>query len=116
MKFLENFRPSRTLSEGERALVTHCSMFGSDGYPVAKMSKHWHWVEAFGVKGPPVVYKTKRDAVAAFEVFLGILHGALGEEARYRHIAELLERGYTEEQVRQAIRVALEENEGRLCA
>jgi len=61
------------LSTGENDILRHWSRWGSDGYPIRKMGRHWHWVESFGVKGAPVVYKTKRQAVAAFERYVAIL-------------------------------------------
>lgn len=55
-----------TLTEDENALLTHVSMWGSDGYPVHKLGRGWTW-EYRGIKGPPVVFKTKRAAVESFE-------------------------------------------------
>ncbi len=80
----------RGLSDDERALVTHVSRFGSDGYPVRKLTKSrcWVWGDFRSVKGPPTTFKTKREAVASFEAFLDVLHEALGEEAQARAIAE----------------------------
>lgn len=64
---------SKNLTEGESSILRHISMWGSDGYPVQKIRSRWHWVDMFGVKGAPVVYKTKREAVAAFELFHSML-------------------------------------------
>ncbi len=61
------------LTEGESNILRHISMWGSDGYPVQKIRRGWHWTEMFGVKGAPVVYKTKREAVSAFETFHSML-------------------------------------------
>ena len=61
------------LSEDEWALLNHCGRWGSDGYPVARVgSHHWTWGPWRSINGPPVVFKTKRLAVASFESCLGI--------------------------------------------
>jgi hypothetical protein len=66
--------------------MTHLHRWGSDGYPVRKLEKSRGWVWDYrSVKGP-VVFKTKREAVASFELFVGVLIEALGEEARERAI------------------------------
>ncbi len=67
----------RGITGGERELLAHISRWGSDGYPVAKAGRRWIWYEFYGVKGSPIVYRTKKDAVAAFETFHGILLDAL---------------------------------------
>lgn len=61
------------LSTGENDILKHNTRWGSDGYPIRKMGRNWHWVESFGVKGAPTVYKRKRDAELAFENYVGIL-------------------------------------------
>lgn len=68
----------RGLSEDERALLTHLSRFGSDGYPVVKLisRRGWVWEDWRSVRGAPTVYKTKREAVAAFERFYAVLRDA----------------------------------------
>jgi hypothetical protein len=64
----------RGLSTGENDFQRHMSMHGSAGYPIRKIKGgRWIWQPFFGVKGAPVVYKTKREAVAAVEAFLYIL-------------------------------------------
>lgn len=79
----------RRLTEGERELLKHVSMWGSDGYPIRRLgSRHWGWGDAYGVKGPPTVFKTKREAVASFERFYDVLLEINGEEARERYLAE----------------------------
>ena len=63
----------RGITEAERALMTHITRWGSDGYPVYKCgSKHWAWGRT-GVNGPPVVFPTKRAAIASFERFYDVL-------------------------------------------
>lgn len=67
-----------TLTEDENSLLVHVSMWGSDGYPVHKhhsagrRGPAWTW-EYRGIKGPPVVFKTKREAIASFEAYHSIL-------------------------------------------
>lgn len=61
------------LTESEGNFLRHMMMFGSDGYPVQKAGSRWIWVEFWGVRGAPVVYKTKRAAVAAVERYIDIL-------------------------------------------
>ncbi len=77
---------SRPITEDERALIQHITMWGSDGYPINKWSSGWTWGPWRGVKGPPTVFKTKREAAASFEAFERVLIDALGEEARLRHV------------------------------
>lgn len=69
------------LSENERSVVSHIAMWGSDGYPVHKLGKGWVWGPFFGINGPPVIFKTKREAVASFEAFHDLLLLRIGEEA-----------------------------------
>lgn len=64
---------SRKLTEGENELLAHTIRWGSDGYPISKVGRRWHWREAFGVKGAPVSYKTKREAFAAFEAWIAMM-------------------------------------------
>ena len=83
---------SRPITDGERQLMTHVSMWGSDGYPIRKVQRKWIVDTMFGVNGPPTVYKTKREAAAAFERFLDVLREALGAEAQARTAAEQIAR------------------------
>jgi hypothetical protein len=78
------------LTPAERALLTHVTMFGSDGYPVQRVGSSWQWVDAFGVGGAPTVYRTKRAAVAAFELWLEAMRRKLGEAAQERARDKLL--------------------------
>lgn len=68
---------SLNLTTGEIDLLNHISMWGSTAYPVQKFGRNWQWVEFWGVKGAPTVYKTKREAVAAFELFMDVLRDRL---------------------------------------
>jgi len=63
---------ARGLTDDERSLLTHVTMWGSDGYPIQKLRRGWTWSYR-GIAGPPVVFKTKREAVASFEAFESIL-------------------------------------------
>jgi hypothetical protein len=80
---------TRPVTESERRLLAHVSLFGSDGYPVRKCGRSWHWDAAFGVPGAPTVYRTKREAIAAFERFLDVLREALGTEARAKALRDV---------------------------
>ena len=61
------------LSDDERDLMNHITRFGSDGYPINKTCRGWSWGPWRGIKGPPVIYRTKREAVASFEAYHTIL-------------------------------------------
>ncbi len=58
------------LSTDENDLLQHVSRWGSDGWPIQKVGRNWHWVESWGVKGSPTVYKTKRAAGEAFQAWI----------------------------------------------
>lgn len=62
-----------TMTKPEQDFMRHMSMHGSAGYPVQKIGRGWHWMDFWGVKGAPVVYKTKREAVAAVKRYIDIL-------------------------------------------
>ena len=70
------------LNDSECAFLNHMSRWGSDGYPVVKASRKWFWVEAFGVKGSPVAYRTKREAFAAVEAYLETIRQRISERAK----------------------------------
>jgi hypothetical protein len=53
------------ITDGEKQWLSHMMRWGSDGYPVSKSGKGWIWREAFGVGGSPIIYKTKKAAMAA---------------------------------------------------
>lgn len=80
----------RCLTESERALLVHLSRWGSDGYPIQRYAKgrKWSWGGFQGIKGPPTMFKTKREAIESFEVYYGILRELAGQEAYARAIAE----------------------------
>lgn len=77
-------RNPREITEDEHALMNHVSMWGSDGYPICKAGRGWVWGPWRSVKGPPVVFKTKREATVNFEAFINMLADAKGEAARQR--------------------------------
>lgn len=62
----------RGLTDDERSLLTHVTRFGSDGYPIRKLSRGWVWSYR-GIAGSPSVFKTRRAAVASFEAFYLVL-------------------------------------------
>jgi len=79
--------PYRPLTDTERWLVGHVTMFGSDGYPVRKMkSGKWHW-ECRELHAPQF-FKTRREAVAHFERYQDMLHDWLAWESYQRCITE----------------------------
>jgi hypothetical protein len=58
----------------ESDFLQHMGRFGSDAYPVQKVSGgRWIWRECWGVKGAPTVYKTKRECVQAIERYIDVL-------------------------------------------
>lgn len=59
------------LSEDEDSLLTHVTMWGSDGYPIRKLGHRWTW--NYRSLSTPMIYKTKREAVASFEAYEMIL-------------------------------------------
>lgn len=71
------------LTMGESDLLAHVSRWGSDGYPIQKCrGGRWIWTEMFGIKGAPVVYKTKREVTQAIENYLDVLRDRHGEAVR----------------------------------
>jgi hypothetical protein len=56
------------ITEAERWLLNHVMLYGSDGYPIQRVKTGWIW-GTDAVKGPPVVFKTRREAVASFEAW-----------------------------------------------
>jgi hypothetical protein len=64
------------LTERESFILNHITRFGSEGYPVQKVSsRHWSWNYGNGedMHSCPVVFPTKKQAVASFEGHLEIL-------------------------------------------
>lgn len=61
------------LDAAEKEFLDHMQRWGSDAYPLQKVSRGWVWNEAFGIKGAPVVYKTKREARQAIERYIDAL-------------------------------------------
>lgn len=70
------------LSDAEYDFMNHMSRWGSDGYPVMKLGRGWHWCEAFGIRGAPGIYKTKREAFAAVERYLDTLRERVSKRAK----------------------------------
>jgi hypothetical protein len=64
-----------SLTEDERFVLTHWSMWGSTGYPVVKRGRKW-WVD--GIRGCgrcPAAFKTREDAWAQWERYVDVLIG-----------------------------------------
>ena len=81
--------PLRPVTEDEDSLLTQISMFGSDGYPINRLGAgKWCWGPWRSVQGPPTVFKTKREAIASFERFQGVLLNAKGALAQQRALDE----------------------------
>lgn len=62
-----------TLTDDESFILAHDSMWGSDGYPVRKKGSRW---VVDGIRGRgsfPTCFKTKREACARWEAFVGLL-------------------------------------------
>ena len=82
------------LTEDEQFVLTHISRWGSDGYPIVSLkrgaTKFWSWGPIRAVKGPPVLFKTKREAVASFEAYLDSLRDRFGEQRQAEAIAEIV--------------------------
>lgn len=62
----------RGLTDDESDLLQRVMRWGSDGYPIQHAGRGWTWSYR-GIQGPPVVFTTKRAAVASFEAFEAIL-------------------------------------------
>jgi len=62
-----NILDSPRLTEDENWLLNHLMMWGSDAYPIHKLSKGWTWGPVRSIQGPPVIYKTKRECIESFE-------------------------------------------------
>lgn len=63
----------QALSEGENQFLRHAQRWGSDGYFITKVQSKWIWEGAFGVSGSPIVYKTKKAAIAAVDAYIDSL-------------------------------------------
>lgn len=60
------------LTQADHELRAHITMWGEPGYPINKIGSRWYWRDAFGVKGSPLPYKTKKAAIEAFEGWLSL--------------------------------------------
>jgi len=73
--------PGSTISAAELDYLLHIRRWGSAGYPVRKLGRHWFHERMFGAGGCPTPFKTKREAVAHVELYLSILRDkAAGRE------------------------------------
>jgi hypothetical protein len=66
-------RSEGRLSEDEAFVLMSVSRWGSDAYPIRKLGRQWTWGPIRGIKGPPCGWKTKREAVRMFELYLDLL-------------------------------------------
>lgn len=57
------------LTDDEAALLYHVMRWGSTGYPIARLGRKWSIQSFRSWKGFPVLYKTKREAIAQFEAW-----------------------------------------------
>lgn len=78
----------RKLTEDERALLRHVGMWGSEGYPIQKFARKWSWGGFLSIKGPTIMFRTKREAIASFETYYEVLRRLAGEEAYERAMRE----------------------------
>lgn len=60
---------SRPLTEKERFLLNHITMFGIDGAPIAKMGRKW----MLSYPEETVMFATKREALEAFDRYFEML-------------------------------------------
>jgi len=61
------------MTENETFILSHWSMFGSEGYPIIRRGSRW-WID--GIRGCgvfPSGFRTKREAVAQWESYIDIL-------------------------------------------
>jgi len=65
------------LSEDEAFALMSWVRFGSDSYPIRKMGRGWTWGPIRGIQGPPCSYKTKREAIRMYELFIDVLRDKL---------------------------------------
>jgi len=79
-------RGQRDLTVDERDALSHSSRWGSDGRPIERIGRGWtyRWrsIEA------PALYRTKREAVDAWETLLAIYRRISGLRARECALAE----------------------------
>lgn len=78
----------RKMTDDERALLRHVGMWGSKGYPIQKFAGKWSWGGFLTIKGPPTMFRTKREAIASFETYYETLRRLAGEEAYERAMRE----------------------------
>src|SRR5262249_7263708 len=64
--------PLARMSDDEVALMYHVGMYGSRAYPVERIGRRWHWRAWRSVSGSPKTFRTKGQAVAAFECWMDL--------------------------------------------
>lgn len=62
-----------TLTDDETFTLTHNSMWGSSGYPLAKRGYRWFVDGCRGCGACPLAFRTKREAAAQWEAYIGVL-------------------------------------------
>lgn len=72
----------RRLSADERDLMTHVTMFGSAGYPIAKLGRKWWW--KYRDLQAAILYPTKTKAVESFEAYYDVLRDVHAYESWLR--------------------------------
>lgn len=68
----------KNLTKPENDFLAHMSRYGRDGYPIQRLGRKWQWTDFWGIKGAPVLYKTKRECTEAIERYLDILRSKAG--------------------------------------
>lgn len=63
-------------SEDEKLLLTHINIYGEKGYPIQKVGRGWSWGGWRSIIGTPVVYRTRKEAVASFEDYVNIIRNS----------------------------------------
>lgn len=64
--------PLARMSDDEVALMYHVGIYGSRAYPVERIGRRWHWRAWRSVSGSPETFRTKGQAVAAFECWMDL--------------------------------------------
>lgn len=76
------FERGDRLTEYELRALGQWSMFGSDGYPIRKLGRHWS-IDHPAAAGTSL-YNTKRDATRAWEILIAKWIRLKGLEAQAR--------------------------------
>ena len=60
-------------TEDEDFIVDHWSMWGLAGYPIAKRGSRWFVDGMRGIGAVPKAFRTKREAIAQWDAYIGVL-------------------------------------------